>query len=381
MVPGPPPAPAGGRRRPALLWWALGSVVAVIAATLIGASLIRVDYVVVSPGKAYATNDRVSLGDGQQAYPPGGVIDFVTVSEKVEPTALEKFIADHDPDADVSPAQQQLGDRSPKQDAALNLLLMRSSKDTAAYVALTKLGYTVATETIGAVITDVSPSSPAERAGLLPGDSVTAVDGTAVAGSQALRDAIGAHKPGDQLTITIKPTQGDPRSASVVLAQKPDNAGVGFLGVGTTDLVIPKLPFAVNLRTDDVGGPSAGLAFTLAIIDLLTPGELTGGGVVAVTGTISSDGKVGAIGGIEQKVVTVERSKDKPRLFLVPADENCGQAGGSCNYTDASRKAGDKLKVVPVSTLDDALAALAQLGGNGTALGTPGAALSDSSPS
>ncbi len=141
----------------------------------------------------------------------------------------------------------------------------------------------------------------------------------------------------------------------------------------TTDLVIPELPFPVTLRTDDVGGPSAGLAFTLAIMDLLTPGELTGSQPVAVTGTMGSDGKVGAIGGIEQKVVAVERSSEHPKVFLVPADDRCGQDGGSCNYSDAVRKAAGKLTIVPVTTLDDALAALANVGGNGLALGTPGA--------
>ncbi|MGI8663987.1 MAG: YlbL family protein [Acidimicrobiales bacterium] len=381
MVPGAPDASDGERPRRALLWWGIGAVVAIVASVLIAASLIKVGYVVISPGRAYPTNDRVSLGGGQQPFTPGGVIDFVTVSEKVDVTALEKVIAERDPDAQVSPAKQELGGRSPKEDAALNLLLMRSSKDTAAFVALSKIGYAVPTESLGAVVTEISPGSPASAAGLLPGDSITAIDGAAIASSQALRDAVAAHRSGDHVTFTVMQAQGDPRAVAVALADKPDSAGVGFLGVGTTDLVIPDLPFPVTLRTDDVGGPSAGLAFTLAIIDLLTPGELTGGGAVAVTGTISADGTVGPIGGIEQKVVTVERSDDHPQLFLVPADNNCGQPNGSCNFSDASRKAGGKLKVVAVKTLDDALTAMAQLGGNGLALGTPGAAVSDSSPS
>src|SRR4051794_29701423 len=80
-VPGPPPTPNETRgRRPALIWWAVGSVVAVIAATLIGASLIKVDYVVISPGSTYATNDRVAIGGDQPTYPPSSILDFVTVS-------------------------------------------------------------------------------------------------------------------------------------------------------------------------------------------------------------------------------------------------------------------------------------------------------------
>jgi len=379
MVPGPLPPPVERRRASTLVWWALGSLVAVLAVTLVAASLVKVPYVVISPGTAYATNDRVTIGGGQQVYPPSGTIDFVTVNEKTEVSALERFIADRDPDAVVSPAKNELGTRSPKQDAALNLLLMRSSKDSAALVALTKLGYPVTLESLGAVITDISPDSPAARAGLLPGDSIDAVDGVKVTSSQALRDDLGARHPGDGVTLRIHQAQGDPRDVAVTLAEHPQRPGAGFVGVSTQDLAIPQLPFPVAVRSDDVGGPSAGLAFTLAIIDALTPGELTGGGLVAVTGTMGPDGTVGPIGGIEQKVVTVERAH--AQIFVVPADDHCGEATGSCNYTDAKRKAGDRLNVVPVATLDEALAALAQLGGNGTALGTPGAPVSVSSPS
>jgi len=107
----------------------------------------------------------------------------------------------------------------------------------------------------------------------------------------------------------------------------------------------------VSIDTGDVGGPSAGLAFTLAIIDDLTPGDLTGGAKVAVTGTISGDGTVGPVGGTGQKAAAV-RAKGYD-VFLVP----------SADYEAARQHAGD-VDVIAVDTLDDALAALAALGGN-----------------
>jgi Lon-like protease len=108
----------------------------------------------------------------------------------------------------------------------------------------------------------------------------------------------------------------------------------------------------VQIDTGDVGGPSAGLAFTLAILDDLTPGDLTGGHDIAATGTIASDGTVGPVGGTGQKAAAV-RAKDA-ELFLVPR----------ADYKDAVAHAGKDLEVVPVDDLDDALDALADLGGN-----------------
>jgi PDZ domain-containing protein len=125
------------------------------------------------------------------------------------------------------------------------------------------------------------------------------------------------------------------------------------MGVQVVNVVLDyNFPVDVEIDTGDVGGPSAGLAFTLAIIDDLTPGELTGGSDIAVTGTISGDGTVGPVGGTGQKAAAVRDAGI--RLFLVPRDD----------YQAAVDHAGDDLDVVAVDTLDDALAALEERGGN-----------------
>jgi PDZ domain-containing protein len=121
-------------------------------------------------------------------------------------------------------------------------------------------------------------------------------------------------------------------------------------------------PFGVDIDSGQIGGPSAGLAFTLAVLDVLTPGELTGGQRIAATGTIDPDGKIGPVGGVAQKTVAVKRSG--ATLFLVPSEE----------YGQAKARAGNGLRVEKVDTLDDALKVLSSLhGSNALALGSPGA--------
>jgi PDZ domain-containing protein len=191
-----------------------------------------------------------------------------------------------------------------------------------------------------------------------PGETIVGIDGTPITTTAQLRDIFAAHAPGDTLSLELEGTDGTRHTSSVKLGENPDKAGSAFLGVSLQDRV--HLPFDVSVDSGRVIGPSAGLAFTLSIMDFLTPGELTGGQRVAVTGEIHPDGTIGPIGGVKEKVTTVRRAGIK--VFLVPQD----------NYADAKAKAGDSIQVIPVSTLDDALKALAGLGGNALALGTPG---------
>src|SRR5690606_17468676 len=116
------------------------------------------------------------------------------------------------------------------------------------------------------------------------------------------------------------------------------------MGVRVMDVVLDyDFPVDVEIDTGDVGGPSAGLAFTLGIIDDLTPGDLTGGEDVAVTGTISGNGTVGPVGGTGQKAAAVREAGIE--LFLVP----------SADYDAAVDHAGDDLEVVAVDTVEEAL--------------------------
>ena len=136
----------------------------------------------------------------------------------------------------------------------------------------------------------------------------------------------------------------------------PDDAGRAILGIVPFDTASVHLPFEVNIDTGEIGGPSAGLAFTLTLIDELSAGDLTGGANVAVTGEIALDGTVGAIGGLAQKVSAVRQAG--VHTFLVPT------AQGPEQIARAREIGGDAVEIVPVATLDEALAALRTLGGD-----------------
>jgi PDZ domain-containing protein len=189
-----------------------------------------------------------------------------------------------------------------------------------------------------------------------------AVDGTPVTLWEEVVSAVGQHQPGDEVTFSVeRGGEGPAEELTVAVGSyspdQPDRPIVGIVGT-TRDLAVD-LPFDVSIDAEDVGGPSAGLAFTLSVLDILTPGDLTGGSSVAATGTIAFDGSVGPIGGIEQKTVAAREAGVD--LFLVPLAE-----------VDQARSGAGSMQVVGVEDLEDALAALDDVGGNALALGTPG---------
>ena len=141
------------------------------------------------------------------------------------------------------------------------------------------------------------------------------------------------------------------RTVEVTLGARADDPAKGFLGVSTftRDLSF-QFPVQVTIDSGRVGGPSAGLAFTLGVLDVMTPDSITGGLKIATTGTMSLDGSVGPVGGVHQKVVAAKR--EGVQLMLVPSSE-----------LDEARKYADGLRIEPVDTLDQALAVLATVGG------------------
>src|SRR5688572_8183716 len=161
------------------------------------------------------------------------------------------------------------------------------------------------------------------------GDTIVAVDGESTFLVQDAVNAIKAHRPGDQVRLEVVDADGEPRVEQITLAERDGGAVLGVT-MRTKDRRFD-LPLDVTIDSGTVGGPSAGLAFTLGVIDRLSSGELTGGTNVAVTGTIDIDGNVGDVGGVVQKTAAV-RAKGV-RWFLVPPGE----------YEQARRHAGRDL--------------------------------------
>ena len=354
------PAPEAAERHPSLLpWWLVGAVALVLAA-VIGAATVHIPYYAIAPGGALDVAPLVKVSSGNPSYPPKGEILLCTVSLK-RTTVLEAIQGWLDPSIDVVKEKVVVPPSVPKdQLQKFNLGLMDTSKEQALGVAFEQLGYDAITGR-GAQIAEVKAGTPAAAA-LQPGDTITAIDGTATnLHTDAVR-ILGTHKAGDTVRLTVEPKAGGAaREVAVTLVANPDTPSRPLLGVtlATRDPGF-HFPYKVDIDSEGIGGPSAGLAFTLEVLDVLTEGELTGGQKVAATGTIELDGSVGEVGGVAQKTVAVRRAG--ATVFLVPASE----------AAEARAHAGKHLRVEPVNDLQDALRILAGLGGNALALGQPG---------
>jgi PDZ domain-containing protein len=352
-------------------WRWLWVVAGVVLAGVVASAFVYLPYYAFTPGKATDTEGAILI-EGTETFPSEGEINFTTVRVK-RVTPLRALQAWLDPAIDVVSERSYLGDRSPSENRSINLDLMADSKATAIYVALTTLGYDVEVSGGGAVVRQVSPEVPAATV-LKAGDVIVAVNGTAVHLDNELGTILAAFQPGDEVTLTIERPVPDSAGVDgtqeyetltlpVTLAAREDGSALIGISVGTRDDVEFDFPVDIDIDSGSVGGPAAGLAFTLGIIDALTPGELTGGEKIATTGTIRLDGTVGPVGGVKQKTVTVERSG--ATLFLVPVEE----------YETAREVAGEDtdLEIVAVEDVDDALVALAERGGNAADLVTSAA--------
>jgi PDZ domain-containing protein len=203
-----------------------------------------------------------------------------------------------------------------------------------------------------------------------PGDTLREVDGSALSTIDDLGPVLARHEVGDSVHVKFERPGKGKQEGDVTLIASNDGTNRAIIGFQPVDTATAKLPFEVTIRTEAIGGPSAGLAFTLTLIDELTPGELTGKNRIAVTGTINADGTVGAIGGLNAKTSAVKQAGAK--VFIVPSEQ--GHDPDNPDSIETAKKvAGNDLIIVDVKNLDEALAALAKYGGNSGSLGQPGA--------
>lgn len=323
-----------------------------------------------APGRAEFVGSRLSVaGDQVVVYPPERGVRFVTALG-TELNPLQAFMGWVDPFVNVLTCEERFGDCNPTQSREVQLGAMANAKEIAAYVALSYLGFDTTFQEGPAQVAGFDPSvcpedAPSQRACkvLAVGDVITSIDvgdgPIEVDVISKLSEALKNAQAGDIATLKVTPLTnngpGTPKSVDVELIQSPDDASRTLIGFSARDTRTVQLPFNVNFDTDDIGGPSAGLSFTVALIDSLTKGELIPSQGVAVTGTIQDDGSVGAIGALVQKSIAVKKSG--ARIFLVPT------AQGPDDIAAAQAAVGDAVKIVPVATLGEALEALVKFGG------------------
>lgn len=315
--------------------------VAVLCAAVI--AVVPAHYAVLSPGPATnalgtSNGQRLIQVTGHPTYPTTGALDFTTVRVYGGPgTHVNLFIAVKawlsGSDAVIPEELEFPKNKTTQQIDQQNAQDMTTSQEDAATAALRELGITVPE-----VITVASRTANAPAAKVLrDGDIITSIDGVQLTSNDQLHAAIEKHKPGAVLKLGLIRN----KKALTVLAKTTKDGDRTLLGI--TPGITFKMPFAVKIDTHDVGGPSAGTMFALAVYDTLTPGSLTGGKRIAGTGTIDPhDGAVGAIGGIAQKMIG---AKDAGAQWFLAPDSNCDEVVGHVP---------DGLRVVKISTLHEA---------------------------
>lgn len=325
----------------------VGVVIFLMAITSVVFTFWLTDQVAVRPGSVEDVPPRVTIS-GAEVYPPDSEIALVTVLVSQRLTIWERIGAEFESGVDIEPEQTFTGVGTRKELRRLNELRMETSQHTAVVVALEHLGYEIPRHASGVIVAEAIPGSPAATV-LERGDVIVGIDGVPVAELKDLAEVLLARSAGETVVLDVEwYGDGPVESVTVELIASPDDADRTLIGVEARERVdIGDLPVEVDIDSGTIGGPSAGLALTLGIIDLMTPGDLTNGRHVAATGTISFDGSVGAIGEVDQKAIAAERAGVD--LLLVP----------TANLRNALDHVSGDMRVVGVDTLQEALAALA----------------------
>lgn len=311
-------------------------------------TFVRVPYVAIGPGPTYDTLGNVGGApviqiNGHQTYPTGGELRMTTVSLNDQITLFGALGLWASGRYALAPREEYFKPgESDEQVQQQNAQQFEDSQSNAEVAALRHLGFP-----IKVLVREIVSGTPADHV-LAAGDQLLSVNGKPVTQEDDVRAALGDTLPGQTVSVTFQHGKEPPRTVPITLASNPDGrTKQGFMGLQPIDRA--DVPFDVKVSLQDIGGPSAGLMFALAMVDRLTPGDLVPGEHVAGTGEIDEKGNVGPIGGISFKVVGAREAG--ATVFLTP-EQNCAEAASAVP---------DGLKLVKVTNLDSALTALGDL--------------------
>lgn len=351
--------PQPARLVPRWLW----VTVLIVAVIGIAQSLIPIPYVIERPGPVVNTLGEVTIAgetapmievSGATTFPTTGELNLLTVSIAGSPrnsvTFLELLAAMIDPTQEIVPMEQIYpSGLTPEERKEENQAEMASSQDLATAAALSELGIPFTQTLSVAGVSDDGPS-----AGILrEGDVFISLNGESISNYSRLRELIALNGDATPASIEVL-REGVVTTVEVTpVTLKEGDDSVTLIGVAVSAAF--EFPFDVTIQVDQIGGPSAGLMFALGITDMLTPSNLAAGRIVSGTGTIDAEGNVGAIGGLAQKVYAAERARSE--VMFIPADQ--------CAEVPSSEL--ERIRIVPVATLREAVDALEVLDEGGSA--------------
>jgi Lon-like protease len=324
----------------------LGVLVAVLllAAAVFGVLwLLPSNYYIVLPDRARPVDALISVPGESTEMRNSGIymvdvrVGRASIFERLFPEIHEG--ASLVPERALNPAGV-----SDQERRASSLQDMDRSQEIATTVALRAVGREVAVTPMGAQVVLVLPNAPADGK-LEVGDVILEADGEAVRTTADLQEAMQDVRPGEDVALRVR-REGKERSVTVGTRAAPDDPQRAVVGIQVRDDARFRFPLDVKIDAGSIGGPSAGLAFALDIVDELGE-DVDRGRTIVATGELTLDGDVVAIGGIEQKTIAARQADAD--VFLVP-DANAAEA----------REHADGLRIVAVSDFDEALSALAR---------------------
>lgn len=355
-----------------------------LLAVLYALYFIPVPYYIYKPGTAEELKPMVQVAGADTEERGTFMLTTVTMARS---SVLSYLTARLNPYAELRKKKDVLRGSSEEEYSTRQEYVMIDSQSNAIQAAYNKADIPYKIESQGVLVMATIEGYPAD--GILhPGDRILKVGERTIMKHADIVEELKPHKEGDAVDITVQRGKEE-KTVSVTLkdlntldqarngqSNEPGNgAGSGAaaesrvgLGISTAELlrIVPENgDHEVKIDAGEIGGPSAGLLFSLEIYNQLTPGDLSKGYRIAGTGTIDADGNVCSIGGIRQKIVAADR--EKADIFFAPVDRKKGECGLTADVPNASdaadqaRKIGTKMKVVPIATMEQAVRYLEQL--------------------
>ena len=340
------------------------SIYAVLLVVICFLMLYRLDAYIMKPGSAYDVSKFVTVENDYTENKGSMSLMTVAMQQATPFSYLWAKTQKYQKLMDINQVRNPLEDE--EEYNVRQLKLMSDSQFNAKYIAFQKAGLQTTIHFDGVFVLNVLDGGASD--GLLKaGDEIIEVDGQKVSNQQMLVDLLKPKELGDKATVKFIRNKIE-QEVTITLKEIPraeeKRAGLGISYAESKSIETnPK----VTMKTEDIGGPSAGLMFTLEILDQLLEEDLTKGYAVAGTGEMLVDGSVGRIGGIDYKVIAAD--KDDMEIFFAPDDEISPELKAKypeleSNYATAVKTAkeiGTKMKIVPVKTVDDAIKYLKQL--------------------
>ena len=300
------------------------------------------------PGTTESVNQMVKV-DGKKDQSKGNF--YLTTVEIAQANLAMMIYAHFNSFATIYSAEDLMGNLSNSQYDLVNQFYMQTAQNTAIYQAFKQAKMPYELKYDGVYVLDISKNSTFNDK-LQIADTVTEVNGKSFKSSEEMMKFIQKQKVGDPVNIKVTRIDGGNHSFDGHFVKiSTGKTGIGISLVDHTEVITtPK----VTIDAGQIGGPSAGMMFTLEIYSQITGKNLRDGREIAGTGTINSDGSIGQIGGVDKKIATA--SKEGANLFLVP-DSGSKKADDN-NYLAAkaaAKKLNTKMKIVPVKTLQDAI--------------------------